>query len=93
MSCFSSVDTSNLFFKKHEVSKQWSLIIVTLVGAFLFGLTYYSVYDGNWTQILLIIALARLPFNWVTFKVNSLWAIAIVHITFDFLSLLTFSFI
>ncbi|AJG76805.1 hypothetical protein bcere0016_20030 [Bacillus cereus 95/8201] len=76
------------FLKKHGVNEKRSMIIVTLVGAFLFGLAHYSTYDGNLIQIFAIIGLARLPFNWVAFKANSLWASSITHILFDMISIL-----
>ncbi|MDA2383488.1 CPBP family intramembrane metalloprotease [Bacillus cereus] len=77
------------FLKKRGVNEKRSMIIVTIVGAFLFGLAHYSTYDGNLIQIFLIIGLARLPFNWVAFKANSLWASSITHILFDFTPFLT----
>jgi hypothetical protein len=51
------------FLKKQEIDEKWSMLIVTLIGAFLFGMVHYSTYDGNLIQILLIIGLARLPYN------------------------------
>jgi membrane protease YdiL (CAAX protease family) len=71
------------FLKKRGVSEKWSMILVTLVGAFLFGLAHYFTYQGNLIQIFGIIALARLPFNWTAFKANSIWAASIAHILFD----------
>ncbi|WP_212936844.1 CPBP family glutamic-type intramembrane protease [Bacillus hominis] len=82
------------FLKKRGVDEKLSMIIVTIVGAILFGLAHYSTYDGNLIQIFLVIGLARLPFNWVAFKANSLWASSITHILFDltsFLSVLLFA--
>lgn len=77
------------FLKKHGVNEKRSMIIVTIVGAFFFGLAHYSTYNGNLVQIFFIIGLARLPFNWVAFKANSLWASSITHILFDFTPFLT----
>ncbi|MFD6510902.1 MULTISPECIES: type II CAAX prenyl endopeptidase Rce1 family protein [unclassified Bacillus (in: firmicutes)] len=71
------------FLKKQGIDEKWSMLIVTLIGAFLFGMAHYSTYDGNLIQILLIIGLARLPYNWIAFKANSIWASAIAHILFD----------
>ena len=58
------------------------MILITLIGAFIFGLAHYFTYQGNLIQIFAVIALARLPFNWA-FKANSIWAGAIAHIIFD----------
>ncbi|MES5929855.1 CPBP family intramembrane metalloprotease [Bacillus cereus group sp. MG9] len=71
------------FLKKQGVSKKWSMILITLVGVFLFGMAHYSTYEGNLIQILFVIGLGRLPFNWIAFKANSIWASAIAHILFD----------
>ncbi|MCU5707720.1 CPBP family glutamic-type intramembrane protease [Bacillus wiedmannii] len=72
------------FLKKHRVNEKRSIIIVTIIGAFFFGLAHYSTYNGNLVQIFFVIGLARLPLNWVAFKANSLWASSITHILFDF---------
>ncbi|WP_262366800.1 CPBP family glutamic-type intramembrane protease [Bacillus wiedmannii] len=59
------------------------MILITLVGIFLFGIAHYSIYEGNLIQILCVTGLGRLPFNWIAFKANSILASAIAHILYD----------
>ncbi|MDM5265021.1 CPBP family intramembrane glutamate endopeptidase [Bacillus wiedmannii] len=71
------------FLKKQGVSEKWSMILITLVGVFLFGMAHYSTYEGNLIQILFVTGLGRLPFNWIAFKANSIWASVIAHVFYD----------
>ncbi|PFJ33890.1 hypothetical protein COL01_05800 [Bacillus thuringiensis] len=59
------------------------MILITLIGIFLFGMAHYSTYEGNLIQILFVTGLRRLPFNWITFKAKSIWASAIAHILYN----------
>ncbi|OUB75930.1 CAAX protease family protein [Bacillus thuringiensis serovar zhaodongensis] len=71
------------YLKRKGINEKWAMILITLIGAFIFGLAHYFTYQGNLIQIFAVIALARLPFNWAAFKANSIWAGAIAHILFD----------
>lgn len=42
------------FLKKQGVCEKWSMILITLVGVFLFGMAHYSTYEGNLIQILFV---------------------------------------
>ncbi|QWH31979.1 CPBP family intramembrane metalloprotease (plasmid) [Bacillus mycoides] len=71
------------FLKKQGISEKWAMILITLIGVFLFGMAHYSTYEGNLIQILFVTGLGRLPFNWIAFKANSIWASAIAHVLYD----------
>lgn len=74
-------------------SSKFSLPIASLFSAIIFGLIHYSTYnDGNvlhtLLHILLIQGVARLIFNHAAIKSNSIWTSWIIHVLFDFSSIL-----
>ncbi|AUS70663.1 CPBP family intramembrane metalloprotease [Lactococcus lactis subsp. lactis] len=61
-------------------------------SAIIFGLAYFQTYYGGnalrtLVQILLIYGVARLIFNYVYLKTNSIWASWTVHLLFDLIPL------
>ncbi|HCM87424.1 MULTISPECIES: CPBP family intramembrane glutamic endopeptidase [Enterococcus] len=74
-------------------SSKFSLPIASLLSALIFGLIHYSTYnDGNvlhtLAHILLIQGVARLIFNRAAIKTNSIWTSWIIHVLFDFSTIL-----
>lgn len=77
------------YIKKTGVSNTPAMIIASILSAVLFGAMHYTTYQGNLVQIA-VIGLARLPFNWVAFKSNSVTGSVITHCAFDISTFMLF---
>lgn len=67
-----------------------ALVVGVTVSTIAFGLLHLSTYDWNFTQVLLVIALARIPFTLATLRSDSIYSGYFVHLAYDWIAFLSY---
>lgn len=67
-----------------------SIFIAVTVSTIIFGLLHLSTYDWNFAQVLLVIALARIPFTLATLRSDSIYTGYFIHLAYDWIAFLVF---
>lgn len=69
------------------LKEKTTVILAVIISLSLFGLSHYTVYNGNFYQCLVIIGLGHLPTMYAWLKTKTLWVPIIAHILYDVLLL------
>lgn len=63
-----------------------ALIIGITVSTLIFGFLHLPTYDWNFSQVIFIIAAARIPFTLASLRSDSLFSGLFIHITYDWIA-------
>lgn len=67
-----------------------ALIIAVTISTVVFGLLHLSTYGWNLAQVLLVIAVARIPFTIATLRSDSIYSGYFIHIAYDWIAFITY---
>ncbi|WP_338962295.1 type II CAAX prenyl endopeptidase Rce1 family protein [Lactococcus garvieae] len=69
------------------LTEKKTIILAVIISLSIFGLSHYTVYNGNIYQCLVIIGLGHIPTMYSWLKTETLWVPIIAHILYDVLLL------